>query len=109
MNSLLNKRYERESAFMPKQIDERVFRGDNRILIDGNSIEWLILDEDGIYYFAVNPHVRLRSRFLKKDFPNTYPRKDDYILKDNYCYGVDWRLKNRLEVYDIKNIKDNGI
>ena len=106
MNELLAKRYKVESAFMPKPLEIRHDLGSNRILTSGGN-EYLIVGETETSYLVCNPHICLKTSIKKTSVTNTYPRTDDYILKDNYCYGVAWRSRNGFAIFDLSRSLEN--
>ncbi len=106
MNKLLMKRYKVESAFMTKPLELRQDLGINRIINSGGN-EFLVVGETKSSYLVCNPHINIKTRIKKSSTKNTYPRHDDYVLNDNYCYGVEWRLRNGLKIFNLSQSLQN--
>ena len=108
MNEVLRKRYKQTEAFINKPSLVYKDQGKNRILRSGGD-EFLIVGETETAYMCVNPHINIRCSIKKSSISNTYPRHDDYVLKDNYCYGVEWRKSNGFKIFNLSESLKNCI
>ncbi len=109
MNELLRKRYNRESAFIKKQITIIKEIGKHTILTDDSGNEWYVVEDNDTGFKVFNPHLNLRSTIRKRKYNRIRKQFNDYILKDKYCYGVEWRLKNNLPVRNLEWCSENCI
>lgn len=100
MNEVLRKRYKQTEAFIKKPNPVYKDNGRNKICRSGGN-EFLIVEETETAYKCVNPHINIRCSIKKSSISNTYPRQDDYVLKDNYCYGVEWRKSNGFKIFNL--------
>ena len=107
MNEVLRKRYKQTEALdinKPSLVYKD--QGNNRILRSGAD-EYLIVGETETSYLCVNPHIKVRCSIKKSSISNTYPRHDDYVLKDNYYYGVAWRERNGFKIFNLSESLKN--
>lgn len=107
MNEVLRKSYKQTEAFIKKPNYVYKDNGRNRICRSGGN-EFLIVGETETSYKCVNPHINVRCSIKKSSISNTYPRHDDYVLKDNYCYGVEWRQSNGFKIFNLSESLKNS-